>query len=117
MISKDIPLIGFTILCQLSVGALILYNFVVFLPTFRNNTHLPSRFKTIPILAVSFALISVVFSLFHLGKPLRALSTFDNLSTSWLSREILMLVAYLLFSGLFTFFLFVKSKWHLHGIK
>jgi len=111
MISKDIPLIGFTIFCQLSVGALLLYNFIVFLPTFRNRTRLPSRFKTIPVLAIAFAVISVIFSLFHLGRPFKAFSTFENLSSSWLSREILMLVTYFLFSGLFSFFLFFKTRW------
>lgn len=116
MIRQDIPLIGFTLLSQLSVGALILYNLIVYLPTYRNKTHLPSQFKTIPVLVFTFAVISVMFSVFHMGRPLKALNTLDNLSSSWLSREILMIITYLLLSGLFTLFLFIKSEWKRLGL-
>ena len=115
MISKDVPLIGFTLFSQLSLGALILYNFIVYLPTFRNKTHLPARFKTIPVLVFAFALIAVILSVFHLGQPLKALKTLDNISSSWLSKEVLMLMVYLLFSGLFVLFLFFKSDWKRMG--
>ncbi len=111
MISKDIPLIGFTLFCQLSVGTLILYNLIIFLPTFRNKSHLPSHFKAIPVLAFAFAIIAVLFSVFHLGRPVKAVLTLENMSSSWLSREIFMMMIYLFFSGLFTLFIFVMSGW------
>lgn len=115
MISQDIPLIGFSLFCQLSVGALILYNFIVYLPTFRNKTRLPARFKTIPVLIFIFALAAVFFSVFHLGKPFRALNSLDNISSSWLSKEVLMLIIYLLFTGLFVLLLVYKSDWKRMG--
>ncbi len=111
MISQNIPLIGFTLFSQLSVGALILYNLIIFLPTFRNKTHRPSQFKTIPIMVLGFILIAVLFSVFHLGKPFKALNTLENISSSWLSREIMILVAYFAFSGIFTLFIFTMSDW------
>lgn len=111
MIIKDFPLIGFTLFSQLSVGALILYNLIIFLPTYRNRAHLPAQFKTIPVLAFLFALIAVFISVFHLGKPFRALNTLENLSTSWLSREIFILIIYVFFSGLFTFFILKMNDW------
>ncbi len=111
MIIKDIPLIGFTLFCQLSVGTLILYNFIVFLPTFRNKTHFPAQFRTIPVMASLFALIAVFISIFHLGKPFRALNALENLSSSWLSKEIFLLIVYLFFTGLFTLLIFTISEW------
>ena len=108
---KDIPLIGFTIFCQLSVGVLLLYNFIVFLPSFRNKTHFPAHFKTIPTIALGFALVAVFISIFHLGKPFKALYTLDNLASSWLSREILMIIVYVFFTTLFTVFILTMSDW------
>ncbi len=46
------------------------------------------------ILFLSFGIIGILLSAFHLGKPFRAPRSILNLKTSWLSREIL-------FSGLF----------------
>lgn len=111
MIAQNIPLIGFTLFCQLSVGTLILYNLIIFLPTFRNKNRRPSQFKTILIIVLGFILIAVLFSVFHLGKPFRALNTLENISSSWLSREIFMLAAYSFFSALFTLFIFTISDW------
>jgi len=111
MISKDIPLIGFTIFCQLSVGAILLYNFIVFLPTYRNKSHQPPQFKTIPFLVFTLAVVSVLFATFHLGHPLKAFRTLDNLSSSWLSREILVLIFYVFGLILFNLVLFFKGEW------
>lgn len=111
MISKEIPLIGFTLFSQLSVGILILYNFVIFLPTFRNKGIHPAQFKTIPVLSFIFLAVSVIFSLTHLGKPVRALNSLDNISTSWLSREILMLILYFVSSSLFILSIFILKEW------
>ena len=111
MISQEIPLIGFTLFSQLSVGALILYNFLVFLPIFRNKGIHPAKFKTIPVLSFIFLGISIVFALFHLGKPLRALNSLDNFATSWLSREILMVLLYFICSALFILSIYMLKEW------
>lgn len=111
MINNDIPLIGFTLLSQMSAGMIVLYNLIVFLPTYRNKGRLPAQFKTIPVFALALALLAVIFSVFHLGKPLRAMNALENLGSSWLSREILILIIYLLTTGLFTLSIFVLSEW------
>jgi len=111
MIVKDIPLIGFTLLSQMSAGLLVLYNIMVFLPTFRNKGRMPAWFKTIPLTAFILGISAMIFSIFHLGHPLKAAQSLNNLSSSWLSREILFMLLFLFFNGSYVFMIFRMSEW------
>jgi Fe-S-cluster-containing dehydrogenase component/DMSO reductase anchor subunit len=56
-----------------------------------------------PMTYIALALGSVIVSIVHLGKPLRAWRALANVHTSWLSREIVAFTLFLGGSGLFLF--------------
>lgn len=111
MFSSTLPLVGFTILMQVSAGGTALYYLTSFLPLYRNKSRLPLGHKFIPLIFLALAILGVLISLLHLGHPGKALNTLENLKSSWLSREILMTILYLGFSGIFTMILFIKPEW------
>ena len=51
-----------------------------------------------PIFYLSLGLFGIILSAFHLGKPFRAINSLFNLKTSWLSREILFFMLFLICS-------------------
>ena len=90
MISRDWVLAAFTILSQMAVGAFLL-TWLTHLRLRRKTGEAEVRGLCLgtllavgPILAVGLAL-----SLVHLSAPLNAWRTLSNVRTSWLSREIL----------------------------
>jgi len=99
---KDWPLIVFTVLVQTAVGSFIfLFGLLVI-----NRRHLGQFGSTWlfswlfrPALDLLLLMgLSLLISLFHLGRPSSAYLAVVNLKTSWLSREIL--AACLFFAGL-----------------
>lgn len=103
MQNNEWSLIGFTLLSQASIGAII-YHFIF---TFTNSEY-ANGFSAgrlfgaaeHTILVVLFA--TLILSFFHLGNPLNAINALNNISTSWLSREILAV-------SLFMFFVFATA--------
>ena len=86
---KEWPLVGFTVLSQTAVGAFWMIAGASFFLEGASGWN--SRYLTFPFLAavvVVFGLAAAV-SLFHLGRPWRAVFALNNLKRSWLSREIL----------------------------
>lgn len=102
MLSSDWPLIIFTLLVQMSVGTFLLLGILhdvsfVKLEEKIFETVSNSMLKLISLILV-FALIA---SLFHLGSPQKAINALNNLESSNLSKEILSLIIYILFGGIF----------------
>lgn len=100
--NMELPLVIFTILSQMSVGGL-LYLWLL-------DRALPDAGPVIPGRRVAWWLVGclgagLVASLFHLGHPLNAYRALTHLSTSWLSREIL------LFSLFFLLLVVYASQW------
>lgn len=89
MFAKEWPLLTFTLLTQLAVGS---YVFIVIIRSINkklgNNLgiHVTKRgiFLVGPVM-----FMALICSIFHLGTPLGATRSIMNLSSSWLSREIL----------------------------
>jgi anaerobic dimethyl sulfoxide reductase subunit C (anchor subunit) len=82
-------LIAFTTLAPLAVGGLL--GLLVF--------RIPQAVLSIDHAAVIVfivGLLAMIFSLFHLGRPLRAPLAILHLSTSWLSREVILFSIFLL---------------------
>lgn len=82
---KEFALILFTTLSQAAIGAFILLAWL----RLRNRDAAMDavyRKSTVVLLGVSGA--GLLASLFHLGRPLLAITALKHLSTSWLSREI-----------------------------
>lgn len=89
---KEHPLVAFTILAQLAVGAFLAQGLLLSGPaasTAASNSLLLANGP--------FLLLALLASLFHLGSPAVAYRAIANLGSSWLSREILFA---LLFTGL-----------------
>ncbi|MFC2133638.1 dimethyl sulfoxide reductase anchor subunit family protein [Bacteroidota bacterium] len=104
MHSSEWALVTFTILVQISAGfylALAVFNkwttskYDIEGPDFLGKWSLISVFALI--------ILSAIVSFFHLGNPLYAFYSIANINSSWLSREILLLIIYILFSGIFTY--------------
>lgn len=90
---EDLPLIAFTLLVQMALGAVAL---AAMLPLRLAGVADPSRLVEILLLfAWSLLMLAFATSLLHLGVPGGALRALRNVRTSWLSREVL-------FTGLFT---------------
>lgn len=107
MNTEDIPLVAFTILSQMAVGAFVVLG-VVHVLAGRNGTagkvdklSDPAMYAIWPVMVIALAV-----SLFHLGDPLHALNTVRGFAHSWLSREIV-------FGSLFTLlaFIFAICQW------
>ncbi|OGU56489.1 MAG: hypothetical protein A2V66_05875 [Ignavibacteria bacterium RBG_13_36_8] len=99
----DLILVAFTILAQMSVGAFIIYNTMqtVFVKKYGMELLKISLDKLLFSIIILIA-ISIVISFFHLGNPFNAIYVLNNLSTSWLSREILFLLLFFCSVGIFS---------------
>ena len=86
---KEWPLVGFTLLSQTAVGAF--WMVAVASLYMEGASGWNSRYLTFPFLAAVVIVLGLAaaISLFHLGRPWRAVLALNNLKRSWLSREIL----------------------------
>jgi len=90
-------LILFTLVVQACVGAMVWLEFVRLVPAGQHATEQPDTIRATTMLGVTVGIgAAILISIFHLGSPTKALFALSNLGSSWLSREILLL---LLFGG------------------
>lgn len=95
MSTGDVPLVVFTILAQMSVGAFLTLGALRFVlgrkgrESYFDQIADPVLYLIGPAMVVALAV-----SLAHLGSPLHALYTCENFGRSWLSREIVFGVAF-----------------------
>jgi anaerobic dimethyl sulfoxide reductase subunit C (anchor subunit) len=107
---RDWALIAFTILAQMAVGAFLVLGVVHFFAARSAGQVEADRLSDRALLAIGpVVVLALLGSLFHLGNPLNAFRAVTNLSTSWLSREILSSVAFTLVGSLFA--LMQWRKW------
>jgi anaerobic dimethyl sulfoxide reductase subunit C (anchor subunit) len=103
MDTQDIPLVIFTILAQMSVGAFVVNGILhVFAGRKTGQAKIdklsdPALYAIGPIMVVALCI-----SLAHLGDPLHALYTCENFGRSWLSREIVFGVAFAVLAIVFS---------------
>ncbi|NNK97838.1 MAG: dimethyl sulfoxide reductase anchor subunit [Xanthomonadales bacterium] len=95
MRNKDWTLVIFTTLTQASVGIILCLTLLNYLgadvgPIVQQGLSL----KNPVFLAIAFAGIATLISFLHLGSPSNAPNALNNLSGSWISREILALAIY-----------------------
>lgn len=85
-------LIAFTLLIQLTAGSAMFYSLFFFINN-KNMMKLNTGFtlKTPEFLLFLLTGTSVLISIFHLGNPKKAINALNNLTSSWLSLEILSL--------------------------
>ena len=91
------PLICFSLLTQMSVGLFIISEStgLAFSRRFSSAVLGPLRLLTRSLVLV-LSILAVVLSFFHLGKPWRVLNILNNLGSSWLSREIMFMILFIL---------------------
>jgi anaerobic dimethyl sulfoxide reductase subunit C (anchor subunit) len=92
---RDWSLVFFTTLSQLSIGIVVCFTVLVYFDNgagFFIETGL--GLKNPALLALIFVGVATVTSFLHLGNPANAPNALNNLSGSWLSREILALSGY-----------------------
>lgn len=79
---ENLPLVGFTALSPIAIGGLAGLLLV------RGTPSVDADWGALAVLGV--ALLALVASALHLGRPLRAYRAMAQLSTSWLSREVVL---------------------------
>lgn len=90
MINSEWALVFFTLIAQMCVGAFIFQEIMVRYGSHSHPGILKLKTRMLLIL-LPLMVLAVFLSFFHLGKPEHAIYSLDNLRTSWLSHEILMI--------------------------
>lgn len=102
MKSSEWALMLFTLLTQTAVGLLftlfLLNNFTNWRSGFINSKVINDK---IIFLICAILACSLIVSFFHLGNVKNAIYTLSNISTSWLSREILFVIVFSILTGIF----------------
>jgi len=97
-------LIAFTILVQMSVGAMWVLGIAHYFAVRRYGVEEADRLSDRALLAlVPVVALGFLASLFHLGNPFNAYRAVTNLGSSWLSREILFGVIFAILATAFAF--------------
>ncbi len=104
MDTREWALLVFTILGQIAAGLMIVLMVVRTYVAQKTNVELADQlterplYLVVPVMAVAF-----IASLLHLGSPLNILRAIPNLGSSWLSREVVIAVIFVVFAGLYAF--------------
>lgn len=111
MIINELPLLGFTLLMQVSVGLTVLFNAFIFWPAFNSRGKISKSLISIPLIAFGFGLIAAILSFLHIGEPLSIIKS-TSTELSHLRFEILCVVIYLITLAVFLVFTSsTKSSW------
>ena len=111
VLAEEWPLLSFTLLTQLSVGAYLFFVIIRSLPKKVDRQLSILVTKRGMFLIGPVMVVALILSVFHLGDPFGAYRSLLNLDSSWLSREIV-------FSGLFfalwlvSYYLDRKGAWN-----
>ena len=99
---KEWPLVAFTLLGQMAVGAFLFLCPLLFLSPAGTAWNTRARGMVLVVWGMTLGLVAIAagLSFFHLHHPFRAYRTLANLRTSWLSREILFELAFMAFIAL-----------------
>ena len=90
-------LILFTLFMQMAIGAFWVTEFIGFLYSRRFGWEFFRPFRLFfRSLILSCSILALAVSFFHLGSPQNALHALNNLKFSWLSREILIILVFVL---------------------
>lgn len=104
MDTREWALLAFTILGQAAAGLMIILMVIRTYVAGKAGIELADQltarpaYMVVPIMAAAF-----LASLFHLGSPLNILRALPNLGTSWLSREVVLAVVFVVFAAIYAF--------------
>jgi anaerobic dimethyl sulfoxide reductase subunit C len=101
---REWALIIFTILAQMSVGAFWVLGIIHYYAARKAGVDEADRMSDRALLAIITVLVlGMLASFLHLGNPFSAYKAVTNIGTSWLSREILFGVLFLISGALYAF--------------
>ena len=104
MNTREWALIIFTVLAQLSVGMLLVLLIVRAYVSAKANAEQAARLTDRPLFAVAgLMVLALIASLFHLGKVTHVIGAVPNLGTSWMSREVVCSVTFMILTAVFAF--------------
>ncbi len=104
MDTHEWALVIFTVLAQMSVGAFVVLGIVHFFASRKAGLEEADRLSTRALLAIGPTLaLAGVASFFHLGNPANAPQAINNIATSWMSREIALVLAFSVLGAVFAF--------------
>ena len=104
MDTRELALIAFTILSQMSVGAFVVLGIVNLYAVRKAGEAEADRMSDRALLAIGPVLVlGIIASFFHLGNPLNAPLAVLNSGSSWLSREIAFVVVFSILGAVFAF--------------
>lgn len=110
MNTREYALMIFTILAQLAVGMLLVGLIVRAYAVKKVGLDKASQLLDLPIYTVVPVMaLALVASLFHLGKVTHVIGAVPNLGTSWISREVVLAVTFIVFAALYTFLYWRKA--------
>lgn len=100
---RELPLVVFTIIAQMSVGSFIVLG-LIHLVGARAGRNVIDKVSDPALYAIGPILVlGLLASMMHLGTPIRAINALRHLDSSWLSREILFGLLFAAFGGAFAF--------------
>jgi anaerobic dimethyl sulfoxide reductase subunit C len=101
---REWALLIFTILGQLAVGMLIVLMIVRAYAVGKMGVEQTDALTERPLYAVvPIMVLALVASLFHLGKLLHVIGAVPNLGTSWMSREVVSAIIFIIAAAIYTF--------------
>jgi anaerobic dimethyl sulfoxide reductase subunit C len=110
MDTREWALLIFTILGQTAAGALLVLLFVRTYVKSKAGAEQADRFTDGPLyIVVPIMVLALLSSLLHLGSPLNIVKAVPNLGSSWLSREVVIAVVFVILSGMYTYMQWRKA--------
>ncbi len=104
MNTREYALMIFTVLAQLSVGMFLVLMVVRAYAVKKIGLEKTSKLMNLPIYTVLPVMaLAMIASLFHLGKVTHVIGAVPNLGTSWMSREVVMAVVFIIALAVYTF--------------
>lgn len=107
---SELPMITFTVLAQMSVGAFVVLGIIQIVASRKFGAAAIDRVTDPALYAIGPAMVlGLVASMFHMSDPMNTLNVLRHISSSWLTREIIFGSA---FAGLgFLFAIMQFRKW------
>ncbi|MBM3179329.1 MAG: hypothetical protein FJZ86_03145 [Chloroflexi bacterium] len=110
MNTREWALLAFTILGQTAAGLMIVLMIVRAYLAGKAGNEVADRLTNRPLfMVVPIMALALLASLFHLGSPLNIVRAVPNIASSWLSREVVLAVTFLVFAALYTYLQWRKA--------
>jgi anaerobic dimethyl sulfoxide reductase subunit C (anchor subunit) len=104
MDTREWALLAFTILGQTAAGLMIVLMIVRTFIAAKAGGETANRLTKLPLfLVASIMALALLASIFHLGSPLHIARAVPNIDSSWLSREVVLAVTFVIFAAIYTF--------------